>query len=193
MPSADIVCNKAFLGMNIALTGVPLFLFILFTLVVAIFALLVGLILGLLGAVFFILFAVGTALLFVLPTIFFTTFAACFLFLWGLGGYYILKWANGGDGEGKEGEGGKAIGDRLNELSGGRLTGFMDAAKKEQSKSDIKGFNDENTKPEHKKEGEGHQQPNGSAEKDSGKASGVEEKVDGVTKTAKGGLSSVTG
>jgi hypothetical protein len=98
---------QAFLGMNFALTGVPLGLFILFTITVGLFALIVGLILGLLAAVvcilfalsvavIFIAFATGTALCFVLPVIFFTTMSATFLFLWGLGGYYILKWANGG-------------------------------------------------------------------------------------------------
>ncbi|EMC96967.1 hypothetical protein BAUCODRAFT_434317 [Baudoinia panamericana UAMH 10762] len=143
---------SAFLGMNLALTGIPLGLFILFTLTVAIFALVVGLLLGLLAAVVFIVFAVGTALIFVLPAVFFTTMTACFLFLWGLGGFYILKWLQGGSGsEGGEGgkEGGAPIGDRLNAMTGGRLTGFMDAAKEERAKGDIKGFGDEHLKPDH--------------------------------------------
>ena len=55
--------------MNFALTGIPLFLFALFTITVALFSLIVGLILGLLGAVFFIVFAVGTALVVVLSLI----------------------------------------------------------------------------------------------------------------------------
>ncbi|KAK3071776.1 hypothetical protein LTR53_008038 [Teratosphaeriaceae sp. CCFEE 6253] len=140
---------SAFLGMNIAITGVPLFLFVLFSITVALFALIVGLVLGLLAAVFFIVFAVGTALVVVLPTVFFTTMAATFLFLWGLGGYYILKWANGDDkGDGKPKEGG-AIGDKLNSLTGGRLTGFMDAAKGERAKGGIEGYNDQHTKPKH--------------------------------------------
>jgi hypothetical protein len=131
--------------MNFALTGVPLFLFVLFSLTVFIFALVVGLVLGILAAVVFTLFAVGIALTIVLPTVFFTTMGATFLFLWGLGGYYALKWANG-DSESDSKEGGNnTIGDKLNSLSGGRLTGFMDAAKKQESKKDISGYGDEHT------------------------------------------------
>jgi hypothetical protein len=105
----------------------------------------VGLLVGVLGAVAFTLFAVGLALTVVLPTVFFTTMGATFLFLWGLGGYYALKWANG-ESEPSKSEGGNAtIGDRLNSLSGGRLTGFMSAAKKEESKKEISGYGDEHT------------------------------------------------
>jgi hypothetical protein len=131
--------------MNFALTGVPLFLFVLFSLTVFIFALVVGLVLGVLGAVVFTLFAVGIALTVVLPTVFFTTMGATFLFLWGLGGYYALKWANG-ESESSNKEGGSStIGDKLNSLSGGRLTGFMNAAKQQESKKDISGYGDEHT------------------------------------------------
>lgn len=142
---------SAFLGMNIFITGVPLALFILFTLTVLIFSLLVGIILGLLAAVLFTLFCVGVALTIVLPFIFFTTATACFLFLWGLGGYYILKWANnrGDVADEKPLLGSGSVGDSLNNLTGGRLTGFLNDAKK---KADISGFSDENTKPAPPKE-----------------------------------------
>ncbi|KAI7204909.1 hypothetical protein KC316_g13351 [Hortaea werneckii] len=145
---------SAFLGMNIALTGIPLGLFILFTLTVAIFSLVVGLLLGLLAAVLFTLFCVGIALTIVLPTVFFTTMAACFLFLWGLGGYYILSWGNSAGGSGEEGGDGKAsegqaIGDKLNNLVGGRLSGFMSSARAEEAKGDISGFGDQHLKPEY--------------------------------------------
>ncbi|KAI7227624.1 hypothetical protein KC330_g8309 [Hortaea werneckii] len=144
---------SAFLGMNIALTGIPLGLFILFTLTVAIFSLVVGLLLGLLAAVLFTLFCVGIALTIVLPTVFFTTMAACFLFLWGLGGYYILSWGNsaGGSSEGGDGKApeGQAIGDKLNNLVGGRLSGFMSSARAEEAKGDISGFGDQHLKPEY--------------------------------------------
>ncbi|KAK1825454.1 hypothetical protein LTR12_000255 [Friedmanniomyces endolithicus] len=206
---------SAFMGMNIAITGVPLFLFILFTITVALFSLIVGLILGLLAAVLFIVFAVGTALVFVLPTVFFTTMAACFLFLWGLGGFYILKWANGDKAGEKAPEGG-AIGDKLNSLTGGRLTGFMDAAKGERAKGGIEGFNDEHTKPKHeeKKEKPQHAQTNGTkaehkehkepnAHKEVGDAAGKATKAAGVNGakdtaggavgTVKGGLGGATG
>lgn len=133
--------------MNLFITGVPLFLFVLFSLTVFIFALVVGLLLGLLGAVAFTLFCVGLALTIVLPTIFFTTMGATFLFLWGLGGYYLLKWANGegGDKSGSQDNSGPTIGDRLNSLTGGRLTGFMNSARSEESKKSMSGWGDENT------------------------------------------------
>ncbi|SMQ53332.1 unnamed protein product [Zymoseptoria tritici ST99CH_3D7] len=140
---------SAFLGMNLLLTGVPLGLFVLFSVSVFIFALVVALILALLGAVLFTLFCVGVALLIVLPTIMFTTFAATFLFLWGLGGYYILRWANGdsrGSENGQASEG-NAIGDKLNSLTGGRLTGFMEDARGQNAKKGIEGYNDRFTKP----------------------------------------------
>lgn len=133
--------------MNLALTGVPLGLFILFSITVFIFSLVVGLVLGLLAAVLFTLFCVGVALSIVFPFIFFTTLTACFLFLWGLGGYYLLKWVNSDDSK-KPAPEGAAIGDKLNSLTGGRLSGFLDSARAERSKDDISGFDDKNTKPE---------------------------------------------
>lgn len=137
--------------MNIALTGVPLGLFFLFSLTVLIFSLVVGLLLGLLFAVAFTLFCVGVALTIVLPTIFFTTAAATFLFLWGLGGYYLLQWLNSAsdEGEGEKGGqgGGKTVGDYLNSFTGGRLTGFMDSAKADQAKGSIEGSGGQHAKP----------------------------------------------
>ena len=61
------------------------------TISVVIFALLAGLIIGLVGAVLFIVVCVGFALIILLPTLFFTTAAATFIWLWGVGGYYIIK------------------------------------------------------------------------------------------------------
>lgn len=134
--------------MNLALTGIPLGLFVLFSLSVFIFSLVVALVIGLLAAILFTLFMVGVALIIVFPTIMFTTGAACFLFLWGLGGYYILKWANGeGGGESKQAPEGQAIGDRLNSLTGGRLGGFMEGARSQNAKKGIEGYNDRYTKP----------------------------------------------
>ncbi len=137
---------QTFLGMNIMITGLPLGVFILFTITVLIFSLIVGLVLGLLAAVLFTLFMVGVALSIVLPFVFFTTMVACFLFLWGLGGYYIIKWANKRGSVAEEGGlfGDGTVGDSVNKMTGGLLTGFMDKAK---AKNDIKGFGDEQTKP----------------------------------------------
>jgi len=197
--------------MNFALTGIPLGLFVLFTLTVAIFSLVVGLVLGLLAAVLFTLFCVGVALTIVLPTVFFTTMAACFLFLWGLGGYYILQWGNKAGGDKGQG-GGKPIGEMLNSFTGGRLSGFMDSAKAEQAKGDISGYSDQHTKPnpgsgghsqgDKKQQPQQHQQTNGTAHKENApkqqvgdtahkatKATGV----DGAQKTASNATGAVKG
>lgn len=61
------------------------------TISVVVFALLAGLIIALVGAVLFIVVCVGFALIILLPTLFLTTAAATFIWLWGVGGYYILK------------------------------------------------------------------------------------------------------
>ena len=84
----------AFLLSQVALSAGPLALFIFMSLAVLIFALLAGIIIGVVGALLFTVFCVGVALIILLPTLFMTTFAACFIFLWGLGAYYILKWFN---------------------------------------------------------------------------------------------------
>lgn len=64
------------------------------TITVVVFSLIGALLLGLLGALVFIVIIVGFALLILLPTIFITTFAAAFIWLWGVGAYYIIKWFN---------------------------------------------------------------------------------------------------
>jgi hypothetical protein len=84
----------AFLLSQLALSGGPLALFFIMSLTVLVFALLAGIIVGVVGALFFTVFCVGVALLVLLPTLFMTTFAACFIFLWGLGAYFIVKWFN---------------------------------------------------------------------------------------------------
>jgi hypothetical protein len=106
-----------------------MFLFILFTLTVFIFSLVVALLVGLLVAIGFTLFMVVVALIILFPTVFFTSLTACFLFLWGLGGYYLLKWFNKGDMPAAEGD---AIGDKLNALTGGRLDFIIGGARQEQ-------------------------------------------------------------
>jgi len=84
----------AFLLSQIALSGGPLALFVIMSLTVLIFALVAGILVGVVGALLFTVFCVGVALIILLPTLFFTTFAACFIFLWGLGAYFIVKWFN---------------------------------------------------------------------------------------------------
>ncbi len=84
----------AFLLSQIALSGGPLALFVIMSLTVVVFALVAGLLVGVVGALLFTVTCVGIALLVLLPVLFFTTFAACFIFLWGLGAYFIIKWFN---------------------------------------------------------------------------------------------------
>lgn len=42
----------------------------------------------------FTVVCVGIALIILLPTLFITTFAAAFIWLWGVGAYFIVKWFN---------------------------------------------------------------------------------------------------
>lgn len=121
---------QAFLLSNIALTGLPLIMFGVFTITVFVFSLVAALLIGVLTALLFTVFMVGVALLVVLPTVFITTMGATFLFLWGLGGYYILKWFNEGESPAPEGS---AIGDTLNNLTGGRMSFLMDGARKKKA------------------------------------------------------------
>lgn len=146
-------------------------MFLVFTLTVFVFSLVAALLVGLLAALIFTAFAVGVALLIILPTVFMTTMAASFLFLWGLGGYYIVKWFNEGESPAKPGE---AIGDKLNSLTGGRLDFVMNP------KGNTKG----NDPPdESKKKGDGHANgsPVGGTGNPAGQAKGH---VDTATKTA---------
>jgi xanthosine utilization system XapX-like protein len=84
----------SFLLSQLALSGPALALFIIMTLTIVIFALVAGILVGLLGALLFIVAALGFALIILLPTLFFTTAAAVFFWLWGMGTYYIVKWFN---------------------------------------------------------------------------------------------------
>ena len=64
------------------------------TIGIFVFALVAALVIGVLGALLFTAFCVGVALLVLLPVLFITTFAGAFIWLWGVGTYYILKWFN---------------------------------------------------------------------------------------------------
>ena len=120
---------QAFLATQFALTGLPLFIFIAFTITVFVFSVVAALLVGVLVALLFTAFMVGVGLLVVLPTIFVTTAAASFLFLWGLGGYYILKWFNEDEGAPPDG---KSIGEKLNSWTGGRMNWIMDGTNKKE-------------------------------------------------------------
>lgn len=83
---------QAFLTTQIAFTGLPLLLFFAFSLTVFLFSLIAALLIGLIAALLFTVFMLGVALVVILPTVFLTTFAASFVYLWGLGGYYLMTW-----------------------------------------------------------------------------------------------------
>ncbi|KAL9596623.1 MAG: hypothetical protein Q9219_005660 [cf. Caloplaca sp. 3 TL-2023] len=84
----------SFILSHLALSGVPMGLFIIMTITIVIFSIVAALILAVLAAVIFSVVCVGFALIILLPTLFITTAAASFIWLWGLGAYYILKWFN---------------------------------------------------------------------------------------------------
>jgi energy-coupling factor transporter transmembrane protein EcfT len=186
-------------------------LFITFTITVFVFSLIAALLIALLVALLFTVFMVGVALLFVLPTVFITTMAASFIFLWGMGGYYILKWF-GEPGGAADGE---AIGDKLNNLTGGRLGFLMEGAKEnavpndhlhggpkyegnangkaekgnKEEKEGLIGGKDGPAKDVTKKAGD----VTGAAKGATKHVDGVKDKAGGVTGTAKGAVSGVTG
>ena len=64
------------------------------TITVLVLALVAALVIVVVGALLFTAAAVGFALLILLPVLFITTFAGAFIWLWGIGAYYILKWFN---------------------------------------------------------------------------------------------------
>ena len=102
--------HQSFILSQLALSGPAIALFVIFTITVLVFALLVALIVAVLGVVVFTVLAVGFALLFLLPTLFFTTLAASFMWAWLAGGYYLLKKFNQRDIPGIH----KPLGDSLN-------------------------------------------------------------------------------
>lgn len=135
--------SQAFLATNVALTAVPLTLFTFF----AIFG---GLFIGLCGAIIFTLVWVGIALAVLLPVLIFTTTSACFLSLFGLGGYQVLKWASAHDASGskaEEGQNSRTVGEGLKATAGGRLIGLLDSAEAQRGKDDTKGPADQNAPP----------------------------------------------
>ncbi|KAI9688024.1 MAG: hypothetical protein M1820_010331 [Bogoriella megaspora] len=124
----------AFLATNFALTGIPLLAFAVFTITVLVFSLTAALFLGALVALTFTVFCVGVALIFLLPTVLLTTIGATFLFLWGLGGYYVLKWFNEDEvGNAKKGTGSR---NKVNNWTDGRMEFQTNGAKGQDQKED---------------------------------------------------------
>ncbi len=110
------------------------------TIGVLVFSLVAALVIGVLGALVFTVVCVGFALLILLPTLFITTFAGAFIWLWGVGAYYILKWFNKKDLPGVDGKMGESMG--LPALGGGdgpREEGKAEKGKKEANGTPKKG------------------------------------------------------
>jgi energy-coupling factor transporter transmembrane protein EcfT len=108
-------------------------MFLVFSLSVFVFSLIATLFIAVLVTVFFTTLMVGIAFLFLLPVLFGTTFGASFLFFWGLVGYYILTWFNGGESPMEEGT---VVGDRFHSVTGGRLRYLTDGGRKEANGGD---------------------------------------------------------
>ncbi|KAI1623140.1 hypothetical protein EDD37DRAFT_666916 [Exophiala viscosa] len=90
----------SFMLSQIALNGLPLILFACMSISVFVFSLLSGILVGVIGALLFVAGTLGFALLFLLPTLFFSTSAAVFIWLWAMGGYVVFKWFSQKDGSG---------------------------------------------------------------------------------------------
>ncbi|CAO1603779.1 hypothetical protein XANCAGTX0491_007357 [Xanthoria calcicola] len=166
----------SFILSHLALSGVPMGLFIIMTITVVVFSIIVALILAVLAAVLFSVACVGFALIILLPTLFITTAAASFIWLWGIGAYYLLKWFNKKEIPGIHKPMDEGIG---SELGLDALTG--DKAPPPQTEKANGSANG------HAKEGKKDGTPNGSANAKEGKKDGITGKVDGVTGKVPGG------
>lgn len=84
---------------QVVFSGIPLILFVLLAVGVLVFSLVSALVIGLLGALLFTVFCVGVALLFLLPTLFITTFMAVGVWLWAWGAFFVVRWFGAHDTE----------------------------------------------------------------------------------------------
>jgi Promethin len=189
----------AFLLSQIALSGIPLALFVLMSITVLIFALLAGIIVGVLGAVLFTVVCLGLALIILLPTLFMTTFAGVFIFLWGLGAYYIVKWFNKKDIPGihtsaKDGIQGQAGLSNLPALNGNLALPGQEKPKKE-SNAHTNSDEKEHQQQEHKQPQKSKSPPASSKRSatPSGKGTGADHGPVGDVKKTAGGVTSQIG
>ncbi|MCJ1423760.1 hypothetical protein MMC29_001644 [Sticta canariensis] len=176
----------SFIFSQIALSGIPLGLFVVMTITVIIFSLLGALLVGLLGALVFIVVAIGFALIILLPTLFVTTFAAAFIWLWGVGGYYLLKWFSGKEIPGihtpfKDGSGLEAI------TGNGGPEGEEKAANGGPKEDRVETSSPNGTPKQSEGGKKKPTEKNGPVDEVTGKIDGVTEKVDGVTDKVPGG------
>jgi ABC-type multidrug transport system fused ATPase/permease subunit len=76
---------------QVVFSGIPLILFVLLTVGVLVFSLVAALVIALLGSLLFTVFCVGIALLFLLPTLFVTTFLGVGVWFWAWSAYLIVR------------------------------------------------------------------------------------------------------
>ena len=173
----------SFILSQVAMSAMPIGLFILMTITVAVFALVAAILVGVVGAVLFIAAAAGFALIILLPTLFITTGAGVFIWLWGVGAYYIVKWFNEKEIPGIHKPLGSAM-DNLPSLDGKAVAppsedGEKSAPNGHAQKLPPSSRNDSQNRG--KSSGVEHHQPVAEARKKAD-VGGVQQKVDGVTK-----------
>lgn len=104
-------------------------MFVSFAIAVFLSSFVAALLVALLAAILFTLLMVGMALLVVLPTVFMTTFAASFIYLWGLGAYFIFAWFSG---SGSAGTKGSTVSNSVHSWTGGRFGSPADEVHKKE-------------------------------------------------------------
>ncbi|KAL5121756.1 hypothetical protein ACEQ8H_000443 [Pleosporales sp. CAS-2024a] len=113
-----------FIAVQTGFLGIPILLFLAFAIATLLISLATGLLVAISTAFVCTGVAVGIALFFLVPTLFFASFVASSFFLWGLVVYLVLQRFNEGEAPGKPGT---KVGDKIHGLTGGRLDWLVDA------------------------------------------------------------------
>lgn len=168
---------QSFILSHLALSGIPMGLFVIMTITVVVFSIIAALVLAVLAAVIFSVVCVGFALIILLPTLFITTAAASFIWLWGVGAYYLLKWFNKKEIPGIHKPMGDGIGSELglDALTGGETPPQPEKANGHAANGSANG----------NANGSAHGRTNGQAKE--GRKDGSTGKVDGVIGKVPGG------
>ncbi|KAF9695161.1 hypothetical protein EKO04_006900 [Ascochyta lentis] len=115
----------SFLAAQTALAGLPILVFLAFTIATLVVSLVACIFIGAIIALLSTLFITGFALLFAVPIVFVGSCTASITFLWGLAAYLVLQRINGGE---TPVQPGSKVGDALDELTGRRLRDLVDRA-----------------------------------------------------------------
>lgn len=122
-PQVMLTVSQAFLAIQTILLGPPILLFLAFAISTLFVSITTCLLIALTSAFIYTFFAVGIALLFLIPTLFIASFTATCFFFWGLAIYVILQRFNEGEAPAKRGT---RVGDTLHGLTGDRLAWLLD-------------------------------------------------------------------